>query len=100
MLFIEEIKTRILIKAAKAGKTDVLEALLDEGIDVNTKDNNGMTPLMWAAYKCHLTAVELLLENDADVNAKNNDGKTAFNLAEGGIYTEIIEVLKQGGAME
>jgi ankyrin repeat protein len=100
MFFIEEIKTRILMKAARAGKTDMLEALLDEGIDVNTKDNDGMTALMWAAYKCHLTAVEFLLDNDADVNAKNNDGKTAFNLTEGGIYTEIVEALKQAGTKE
>jgi len=98
MYFIEKIKTRILMKAAKEGKTDILKALLDEGIDVNIKDNDGMTALMWAAYKCHLNAVELLLDNDADVNEKNNEGMTVFNLAEGGIYSEIIEALKQGGA--
>jgi ankyrin repeat protein len=39
--------------------------------DVNTKDQRGTTPLMYAAAYGSLDAMKLLLSNGADVNAKN-----------------------------
>ena len=35
-------------------------------------DQNGYTPLMWAAMKGHLPVVEYLLEKGANLNAQDN----------------------------
>jgi ankyrin repeat protein len=86
--------------AAKLGKNKVAETVLNEGIDINVKDENGMTPLMWATYYCHLNTVGFLLEREADVNVKNESGHTALKLSEESLYTEIAELLKKYGAKE
>ena len=53
--------------------------LLQNGADVNAKNNNGETALIMSSmYGANPEVVRILLENGADVNAKTNDGKTAF----------------------
>ena len=59
---------------------------LDEGSDVNAKDEDGVTPLHWASSGDHKEIVELLIANGADVNAiivsGRNQGKTPLDWAE------------------
>ncbi len=49
-----------LIDAAKKGDTAGIKALLDKGADVNAKNNNGVTALIWASKKGHTGIVQLL----------------------------------------
>jgi ankyrin repeat protein len=95
MFNVDKFKSKIFLDAARLGNTRIIEALLFEGIDVNVKDKDGWTALMWAAYKCHYDIVDLLLKNGADINMKNENGKTAFLIAEGGMHYEITELLKE-----
>ncbi len=57
-----------LIEAAKKGDTVSIKALLEAGADVNAKDNDGLTALMWAAVRGHTETAQALLEAGADVN--------------------------------
>ncbi len=55
----------------RRGKIDKLKQLLDEGVDINTKGSNGLTPLIWLIYynfktKKILRSLKFLLENGAD----------------------------------
>ena len=100
MFSMDSIRTRQFFKAAKKGTNNILEDLFNEGLDVNTKDKDGMTALMWAAYHCNLNTVGFLLDRKADVNVKNKTGYTALKLAEGSLYPEIAELLKEHGAVE
>ena len=69
--------------AAKTGDLAKVQALLKDNHDlVFSKDNNGGTPLHWAALNGHKDVAELLLANRADVNAKDNVRRDAF--AQGG----------------
>jgi serine/threonine-protein phosphatase 6 regulatory ankyrin repeat subunit B len=95
MFQLDKFKNKIFLDAARLGNTKIIEALLFEGIDVNVKDKDGWTALMWATYKCHYDIVELLLKSGVDINMKNDNGKTAFLIAEGGMHHEIAQLLKK-----
>jgi ankyrin repeat protein len=69
-----------LMFAAGHGHTGVVEALLQEGAMVNSRDDGGYTALMMASLD-QLAVVRALLEKGADVNAVAKDGVTALALA-------------------
>jgi ankyrin repeat protein len=66
--------------ASIAGDLDVVKAVLGKGADVNAKDHDGSTPLIYAAELGHLDLLKVLLANGADVNARRNDGSTALKV--------------------
>jgi len=65
-----------LIEAASKGDSEVVEALLDSGADINARDEQNQTALHQAANRGHTAVVKFLLERGADVNAKNLFGQT------------------------
>jgi ankyrin repeat protein len=90
-----------LIKAAKSNDIAQIQALLNSGADVNTKDNDNKTALMWAALKGHANVVKLLLDKGAYVHVKSrSSGKTALQYATDKGFTEIIRLLRKAGARE
>ncbi len=70
-----------LMQAAFRGDTAAVRALLDEGADVNVKNESGASPLMRAVY--HVDTAALLLNRGANVNAKSDDGRTPLLIAAG-----------------
>ncbi|WP_226658658.1 M48 family metallopeptidase [Pseudalkalibacillus hwajinpoensis] len=82
-------------------KEQMLESLLDLGMEPNAVDLYGISPLMITSRNGDVTKVELLLEAGADPNLMDQDGWTSL------IYTaymepenreEIYEILLSGGA--
>jgi ankyrin repeat protein len=69
------------------------------GIDVNTKDEDGETPLHLAAKYDQKAMVEFLLTKGANVNTKDNNGCTPLSLAAEG-HKSIVELLLKYGAKE
>ena len=71
----------LLMKAAKAGNDWQIKTLLKSGANVNLKDNDGWTALMYAVrYQESLNSVKLLIEAGADVKALNNFKTSALSL--------------------
>jgi ankyrin repeat protein len=61
---------------------DVLAALIQEGADVNARDNDGWTALMQAArYNSNPEIITALVKAGADVSLTNNAGLTPLQLA-------------------
>ena len=58
----EEDNNTKLLEAAKEGNTVLLKQLLDANADVNTKDTEGWTPLMFASKNGHVESMKLLLD--------------------------------------
>ncbi|EAY04906.1 ankyrin repeat protein, putative [Trichomonas vaginalis G3] len=77
---------------------EVLEILILCGIDINSKDKYGNTPLHLAAYGKLKITVEFLIANGANVNARNNVEKTPLHLATKGNGKKVAEMLLCHGA--
>jgi cytohesin len=61
--------------------TGIVERLLAATAGVNATNNQGETPLHWAAGARLKTAAELLLEHGADINAQDHAGNTPLHFA-------------------
>ena len=73
----------------------LLECLLSNtAIHVDTQNNDGKTPLHWAAVRNNPTAVRMFIENDCNINIKDNKGETALDNAKECNMDEIITLLE------
>lgn len=64
--------------AARAGRTDILGALLDAGYPINAKTDAGYTAVILAAYNGQPLAVEFLLKHRANGCLGDRNGNTAL----------------------
>jgi hypothetical protein len=87
-----------LFTAVLKGRISVVQTLLRQGVNVNTKTVSGKTPLMAAAYKGYTDIVQMLLEHGADAHVRDARGETALKIALRGGYTRVSDVLKGAGA--
>jgi len=92
--------------ACAYGQADVVEFLLEQGVDLASHSGDGQTGLHWAVIGGHLDTVKSLLRRNAPLEVKNRYGGTVlgqalWSAAHGGdseIYIEIIETLIAAGA--
>lgn len=71
-----------LMKAVREGNDWKIRTLIAAGSDVNAKDNDGWTPLMYAVrYQSNVSVVNQILSQKADVKAQNNYSLSALVLA-------------------
>jgi len=70
-----------LTECARTGKVEQLEKLLSLGVDMNVKDENGYSPLHWAAINGKLDCMALLIKAGADINQTDHGGWTALHYA-------------------
>jgi len=69
---------------------EIVKPAIKNKADVNSTDENGLTPLMIASGYNYFEIVQLLCDAKADVNAHLEDGTTAPHFAAGG-YKEDEE---------
>ena len=67
-----------LFKDDESVDTKKIEAAIINGANVNAKNKDGKTALMWAADRGTTDGAEILLKYGADVNAKDTHGKTVL----------------------
>lgn len=69
--------------------------LIQNHADVNVKDKDQWTPLLYASWKGYDKIAEMLIQNGADLNAKDKKGWTPTHLAaRNGIIYLIIAIAK------
>ncbi|XP_078367744.1 ankyrin repeat and SAM domain-containing protein 6-like isoform X2 [Oculina patagonica] len=89
-----------IIQAARSGNLASVKDLLDEGeVDINARDDNGATPLMYAAMVGHSAIVQLLIQNGADVDKQDKaSGWTALMQATYYGHKAVVKLLIDSGA--
>src|SRR6476659_5426275 len=90
--------TRELWRAAESGDVNELAEILSRGVNVNARNEHGMTALMRAAREGRAAVVRVLLEHGADPNIARNDKFTALALAAFFGHTEAVRTLIEHGA--
>ena len=84
----------------KTATADEVENMVNAGADVNARDENGKTPLFYAAlYNPHPEVIALMVRHGADVNARNEAGDTPLHwAAEYNPKPDVTEALVAAGA--
>ena len=75
----------------------VLRQLIAGGADVDTRDEGGTTPAMFAANRGYMELVQALIEAGCNLSLQGNDGHTALMDADPK-RLDIVELLLKNGA--
>jgi hypothetical protein len=97
-LVIVDTATRELWSVSESGDVNEVAAILSRGVNINARNEHGMTALMRAARNGHAGVVRTLLEHGADPNIARNDKFTALALAAFFGHTETVRILIDHGA--
>jgi|SRR5215216_1380076 len=84
-----------LIDAVKTGQLAKVEEALNAGADIHEQDEQGWTPLNWAAGKGSVEIVSLLLDHGADVFRTGRDQRTPYKIALAAKHTDVARLLKK-----
>ncbi|KAJ0394303.1 hypothetical protein ATCC90586_010304 [Pythium insidiosum] len=77
-----------------------LEAALDDGVDVNARDNHGNTLFILVCQQGNKKMAKFLLRRGANANLQNMNGNTALHYLVEYKHTELAEYLKSKGASD
>ena len=84
-----------LIDAVKTGQLAKVAEALNAGADIHQQDEQGWTPLNWAAGKGSVEIVDLLLNRGADVFRTGRDQRTPYKIAVAAKHTDVARLLKK-----
>jgi len=71
---------------------EVLQSL-ERGVNVDARDEDGRTALMYAAFNGHKDIMEQLIKKGAAVNLTDSLGRTALMFASSGPYPDAVKLL-------
>jgi len=109
---LETVQTNQILNGEHAGYTELHQVAFMETLDermvvdsvesdydkLNKRDNNGNTPLMWAASVGNEQLVELFIDQGAVINLQNFVGETALYIAAARGFAKICALLVDNGA--
>ncbi|KAK7094584.1 hypothetical protein V1264_006118 [Littorina saxatilis] len=90
--------TRFMFAACKVGDVTTVKECLCYHATVNSKDQNGLTPLHIASYKCHANIASLLAVLDAKLNATTKSGLTPLHYAYREQCLDTVQLLVERGS--
>ena len=91
-------KKQELILAVRADDKDTIVSLLDEGVPINTRNNEGESLLHGAAQDGHVTTMRLLIRRGCKVDLVDARGLTPLHSAAAQGQTKAVRELIRNGA--
>ena len=88
----------VLIQRASDPTPDRVRALLDQGANLETVNEEGDSALHEASESGRVETVRLLLDRGANIRAANRDGDTPLHKASTGGSVEVVRLLLDHGA--
>lgn len=85
----------LLLEAAKEGEVPLVKYSLEKGIDINSRDNYGLTALSLASINGKIDVVKYLVERGYDIHINNDE---AFRMAVLQNHLDIVKYLLHHGA--
>ena len=83
-----------MLNWASMGKnTELIKYLIEKGADVNSKNKDGFTPLMFAGTKGRVENALLLIENGADLFAENSNKATCAHFLSNCLVPDFLNLL-------
>jgi ankyrin repeat protein len=67
--------------------------LIQAGVDLNSQNEDGNTPLHFAAFKGQVKVIKVLIRHEADTSLSNSMGKTYLHGLNEGYQGEMIRLL-------
>jgi hypothetical protein len=86
-----------LINAVKVADLSTMKELIKTGVDINQQDEQGWTPLNWAAGKGDIEMVRLLVKNGADMLKVGHDMRTPYKIALAASHVDVVKFLRETG---
>lgn len=83
--------------AAYYGFTDIVDYIIEQGVDVNHLNAKNDTSLLWASRWGHRDTVRALLKLGASPSVENDKGSTALYWAVRYGHTETVDILAREG---
>lgn len=82
LMLLDDDNRTLLHWACDRGQSNIVEFLLEKGIDANAKDADLLTPLHYAVQCGYLNIVKVLLSCGADPKQTDIDGETPMDFAD------------------
>jgi ankyrin repeat protein len=83
-----------IFEAMKLNDIRTVKKLIRRGCPVNVADDDGYTPLHWAAEYGNLALVQVILKKGADLSARTRSGWNAVDLSKAEGHREVEEFLQ------
>lgn len=101
MFEIELSLNRLHHSARKDDVEEVLELVLNGGVDIDVSAANNLTPLMWASKSSSSMLIESLIDLGADVNAhRADDNRISYLLIQGAMLICVTRKIKPHTALQ
>ena len=84
-----------LMEAAMGGRTAVVCAMLDGGVEKNAVDEDGRTAFHWACAKNHVECAEALFHAGCDTTIESKQGHTGVHIAQRLGHVEIVNRMRE-----
>jgi uncharacterized protein len=87
-----------LFDAVEKNEISMVQNLLENGCDINARDEGKSTPVMRAALRGYDDLLSVLIRLKADLNLSDRIGKTALHYAAQEHHEETVQKLLDAGA--